>query len=226
MMMKSVVIASLVLSTSLAVGNALGSNLDALDCLENTRCALSNNNLLAYDSGQQASYSQGPYYTSYAANARSRQAYASTHRSYSTYRSMSFPKKIKSPGEKLFVFSPRHKVWAAYSASGERLSTGIANGGAEWCSDLGRPCRTPAGSYRVHSKGSYDCKSSRFPLPNGGAPMPYCMHFGGGGYAIHGSPYISNVNGSHGCIRVTTGDAQWLSSAFISHGTKVMVMSY
>ncbi len=55
--------------------------------------------------------------------------------------------------------------------------------------------------------------------------MPYCMFFTGN-YAIHGSPRISNRNGSHGCIRVTTTAARWLSQHFLRHGTRVVVLPY
>jgi lipoprotein-anchoring transpeptidase ErfK/SrfK len=130
-----------------------------------------------------------------------------------------------APGEKKFIFSPRLRMWAAYDAGGKRVAYGIANGGSHYCGDLGRACRTPIGSFRVHSKGGPECVSSRFPLPHGGAAMPYCMHFRGG-YAIHGSPQISNVNGSHGCVRVKTEAARWLSSNFMQHGTKVVVLPY
>lgn len=136
-----------------------------------------------------------------------------------------FPKQIRATGERVFVFSPRLKAWAAYAPDGQRVGYGRANGGSHWCEDLGRPCRTPRGSFRIRSKGSPECRSSKFPLPNGGAPMPYCMHFHGG-YAVHGSPYISNQNTSHGCIRVQTEAARWLSNYFMKIGTRVLVISY
>lgn len=136
-----------------------------------------------------------------------------------------FPKQVSASGVRTFVFSPRYKMWAAYDRSGKRVAHGIANGGASYCADVGRPCRTPSGTFRVHSKGSYDCKSSKYPVGRGGAPMPYCMFFRGG-YAIHGSPQISNRNGSHGCIRVTTSAARWLSSRFMTIGTRVRVLPY
>lgn len=142
------------------------------------------------------------------------------------YSSISnLPSRIRAPGEPVFVFSPRSRAWAAYDSSGRRVSYGKANGGADYCSDVGRACRTPSGHFRVQRKGSADCRSGKFPLPNGGAPMPYCMFFRGG-YAIHGSPSISNVNGSHGCIRVSNSAAAWLHRYFIRHGTKVIVLSY
>lgn len=148
-------------------------------------------------------------------------------RQYSShpYTGMKFPARIRAPGHKMFVFSPRHRAWAAYSADGSKVATGIANGGASFCDDIGKACTTPAGMYAIHTKKGYDCVSKKFPVGVGGAPMPYCMFFRGG-YAIHGSPYLSNNNSSHGCIRVTTSAAQWLSNNFMSIGTKVLVLSY
>lgn len=128
-------------------------------------------------------------------------------------------------GERMFVFSPRLRQWAAYNKYGKRIAYGKANGGANWCADVNRPCRTPSGAYRVRSKGLPSCASSKYPLGKGGAKMPYCMFFHKG-YAIHGSPHISNRNGSHGCIRVRTAAAQWLHRYFINHGTKVVVLPY
>ena len=144
---------------------------------------------------------------------------------YRESRSSVFPRRIKAPGERVFIFSPRHQSWAAYSADGNLVGYGRGNGGANFCRDIGRPCRTPIGSFRVRSKGSPDCRSSKYPLPKGGAPMPYCMHFLRG-YAIHGSPGIANYNSSHGCIRVYTQAASWLSQYFMKHGTRVIVTSY
>jgi len=137
----------------------------------------------------------------------------------------SLPRRIASHGERVFVFSPRLLRWAAYDSQGYRVASGKANGGSSFCSDLGRPCRTPAGAHRVQSKGTAACASRKFPIGKGGAPMPYCMFFRGG-YAIHGSPYISNNNTSHGCIRVHTGAARWLHRYFMRPGTKVIVLGY
>ena len=135
------------------------------------------------------------------------------------------PQHVQAPGERLFIFSPHLLRWAAYDAEGYLVASGKANGGASYCAELGRPCHTPVGVFRVQSRGDAYCISKRFPLGEGGAPMPYCMYFGGG-YAIHGSPYISDNNTSHGCIRVHTPAAAWLHHYFLHPGTKVMVLPY
>src|SRR5579871_3759093 len=77
---------------------------------------------------------------------------------------------------KVFVFDPQQHSWSAYE-DGKLVKSGVAAGGSGYCRDLKRPCRTPTGTYRVYFKGSPACVSTRFPLPDGGAPMPYCMFF-------------------------------------------------
>ncbi len=139
--------------------------------------------------------------------------------------SKSLGKHYDTKGERAFVFSPSEKEWAAYDADGYYVAGGIANGGAPYCADLQEACHTPAGVFRIQRKGGYDCESSTFPLGKGGAPMPYCMFFIGG-YAIHGSPYLSNRNTSHGCVRVETSAARWLHTYFLDHGTKVIIHPY
>lgn len=139
-----------------------------------------------------------------------------------------FPSNIRPPGAKIFVFSPKYKAWAAYWPDGRLAGYGRASGGSNWCKEIGRVCRTPRGAFSIRSKGGYECYSSKYPLPRGGAHMPYCMFFHKG-YAIHGAPpqYVpSNANVSHGCIRVTTDAARWLRDNFLSIGTRVYVTSY
>lgn len=137
-----------------------------------------------------------------------------------------FPEKREATGRKVFVFDPRATAWAAYDAQGNRVKTGRASGGKDFCEDVGRPCRTVTGNFRVYSKKGEDCTSSKYPLEtNGGARMPYCMHFSGG-YSIHGAYEVPNYNASHGCIRVLPSAAKWLSENFIDIGTGVIVKPY
>ena len=139
------------------------------------------------------------------------------------YRS-GFPRKRPATGRRVFIFSPRLLRWAAYDANGRLVRTGRASGGRGYCRDIGRSWRTPRGVFRVKSKGSKYCRSSRYPRPRGGAPMPYCTFFYGH-YAIHGSPDVPNYNASHGCIRVKPHAAAWLSG-FLRIGTTVIVRPY
>ncbi|HFD2359651.1 TPA: L,D-transpeptidase, partial [Legionella pneumophila] len=121
--------------------------------------------------------------------------------------------------------NPNTLTWKAISANGKVIRTGRGSGGKHYCSDVRRSCKTPSGVFRVISKGGPACRSSRYPLGKGGAPMPYCMFFSKL-YAIHGSPDVPNYNASHGCVRVKPHDARWLSQNFIKIGTKVIIKSY
>lgn len=124
-----------------------------------------------------------------------------------------------------FVFHPRSHSWQAIDDNGRVIKSGRASGGRRYCPDIGRSCRTPSGVYYVHSKGGPSCRSSRYPVGRGGAPMPYCMFYSRY-YAVHGSYDVPNYNASHGCIRVTPRDARWLNNNFMRIGTKVIVKSY
>lgn len=135
------------------------------------------------------------------------------------------PASIKPTGVRTFIFSPKKRAWAAYMPNGKRIAYGRASGGANWCRDVGRACRTPPGIFTIKSKGSANCRSSRYPKPRGGAPMPYCMFYSKY-YAIHGSPNVPNYNASHGCIRVKPKAARWLHRNFITIGTQVRVLPY
>lgn len=124
-----------------------------------------------------------------------------------------------------FVYNPQTLQWKAINSNGVVIRTGRGSGGRNYCPDIGRSCRTPSGTFHVVSKGGPWCKSSRYPKPRGGAPMPYCMFFSKN-YAVHGSNDVPNYNASHGCVRVKTGDAQWLSNNFMHVGTTVIIKSY
>ena len=123
------------------------------------------------------------------------------------------------------VFNPRLLQWKAINADGKVVRTGRASGGRGYCPDIKRSCRTPSGTYSVISKSGPACRSSRYPVGKGGAPMPYCMFFSKY-YAIHGSYEVPNRNASHGCIRVVPSDARWLYQNFVDIGTKIVVKPY
>lgn len=137
-----------------------------------------------------------------------------------------FPEQRPATGRKVFVFDPRATAWAAYDGQGNRVKTGSASGGMDYCEDIGRPCRTVTGSYSVYSKKGAECRSSQYPVEtHGGAKMPYCMHFHQG-YSIHAAYEVPNYNSSHGCIRVLPSAARWLNEDFIDVGTTVIVKPY
>jgi lipoprotein-anchoring transpeptidase ErfK/SrfK len=126
-----------------------------------------------------------------------------------------------------FIFDPNYNAWAMYDETGRRVNVGRASGGRLYCPDVGRVCKTVVGVFHVVSRGDADCISSVYPVEtNGGAPMPYCMHFGDKGYAIHGSNEVPDYNASHGCIRVTPLAARWLNENYVDIGTTVVVRPY
>ena len=130
---------------------------------------------------------------------------------------------ISSKG-KVVVIDPSVHAWGAYE-NGSLVKAGLATAGSSWCPDIGRPCRTKVGHFRVNSLGSESCKSSKYPLPRGGAPMPYCMFFNGN-QGMHGSNEVVEGNISHGCVRMQTADAEWLRFNFVNVGTPVVVKPY
>lgn len=143
-----------------------------------------------------------------------------------TRGSYAFPETRPATGKKVFIFDPKATAWAAYDANGNRIKTGSASGGKDYCEDIGRSCRTVTGTFRVYSKKGEECRSSIYPVEtHGGAKMPYCMHFHGG-YSIHAAYEVPGYNASHGCVRVLPSAAKWLNENFIDVGTTVVVKPY
>jgi len=137
-----------------------------------------------------------------------------------------FPERITPPKTSYFIFDPNHLQWAVYDINGERVGSGKAVGGKNFCEDIKEPCRTVEGTYTVFRAGDHDCTSKTFPIDEGGgAPMPHCMFFYKG-YAIHGSNNLPNKNASHGCIRVSKKAAEWMSTYYIIPGATVKVLPY
>lgn len=127
--------------------------------------------------------------------------------------------------EKVVVVDPTVHAWGAYGADGHLVKAGLVTAGANYCPDIKRPCRTSVGTFRIFSLGSAGCKSHKFPVGKGGAPMPYCMYFRGG-QALHGSGEVVEGNVSHGCVRMHVSDAEWIRHNFANIGTKVIVRPY
>jgi lipoprotein-anchoring transpeptidase ErfK/SrfK len=126
--------------------------------------------------------------------------------------------------EKVIVIDPNVHVWGAYQ-NGDLVKSGLTTAGGNWCSDIGRSCRTTPGSFRISSLGGPGCKSTRYPVGKGGAPMPYCMFFNGN-QSLHGSSEVIEANVSHGCVRLRVPDAAWIRYDFANVGTKVIVKPY
>lgn len=151
----------------------------------------------------------------------------------SAYAKPALPTSINPPGEKLILVDPRIHAWGAYTADGILVRSGLASAGRDWCADIKKPCRTRTGSFRIYHLGDASCISTRFPIPHGGAPMPYCMYFNGF-QALHGSYQLGYANLSHGCVRMRVSDAKWLRYNFIDEpnawnsyqGTLVVIRPY
>lgn len=143
------------------------------------------------------------------------------------------PAYISPPHEKIIIVDPNRHAYGAYDAQGKLIRWGIATTGAHTCRDTEGTCRTTVGHFRIYSLGDSSCHSSKYPLPDGGAPMPYCMYFNGS-QALHGSYEVEFGNASHGCVRVHVSDAKWLRYQFVEgpnqrnqyRGTKVVIKPY
>jgi L,D-transpeptidase ErfK/SrfK len=140
-----------------------------------------------------------------------------------------FPIKIKKREDKLVVVDQDKLAWAAYNADGHLAKWGPISSGKDYCSDIGRSCKTQTGAFYVFNKKGAKCSSNIFPVGRGGAEMPYCMFFYRG-FAMHGSNEVPGYRASHGCIRLFTRDAKWLSENFTevrqpngSKGTQVII---
>jgi len=145
---------------------------------------------------------------------------------FSGWFSLSVPQVGPANSKGTVVVNPRKLTFAAYDARGDLVKSGRISAGMDWCSDVGRPCRTPVGKFRVFRIGSEDCISNTYPLDTGGgAPMPHCTFFTGG-YALHGAYDVPNRNASHGCVRLRPRDAKWLYNNFTKMGTVVIVKPY
>lgn len=137
------------------------------------------------------------------------------------------PSTVSYGHEKVILIDPRLYAWGAYDQSGKLVRGGIANLGSDFCSDEGRPCRTSSGVFRIYSLGDVGCVSKTYPLPRGGALMPYCMFFHNG-QSLHGTPdpMLVDANTSHGCVHMRIPDAEWLRYDFAQVGTKVVILPY
>jgi hypothetical protein len=135
------------------------------------------------------------------------------------------PTRIDPPGEKVILISLNDSqlVFGAYDALGNLQYWGPVSGGKGYCPDINRACHTAEGRFSIYRKEGAGCKSTRFPVGRGGAPMPYCMFFHGG-FALHGSYEVPGYNASHGCIRLFVNDAKWLNENFTDGEDSVPVV--
>jgi lipoprotein-anchoring transpeptidase ErfK/SrfK len=130
-------------------------------------------------------------------------------------------KQIDAPGKKTIIVSLSKLAFGAYNADGTLAYWGPVSGGKGYCPDIRRGCHSPIGDFAIYSKQGAYCKSTKFPVGRGGAPMPYCMFFHNG-FALHGSYDVPGYNASHGCIRLFVNDAKWLNQEF-TPGSEIAV---
>lgn len=143
----------------------------------------------------------------------------------SSHSTSNMPATISPLGEKAIIVNPKKHTWGAYTANGKLIRSGTATSGAKRCPEDDSSCRTAVGRFRIFRMGDSDCYSKQYPIPNGGAPMPYCMFFNGG-QAIHGSNAVYRQNASHGCVRVEPWEAEWIRYEFAQQGTLVIIQPY
>lgn len=133
-----------------------------------------------------------------------------------------FPLHRNTDGQKLLLVDLSQQAFGAYDTNGELVRWGPVSGGKGYCSDVGRTCNTATGKFKIYRKQGPECVSSKFPIEtDGGAPMPYCMHYKDG-FALHGST-LPGYHDSHGCVRLFFDDAKWLNQDFLSIGTPVII---
>lgn len=130
-----------------------------------------------------------------------------------------FALHITPRGEKIIDINLKNMAWAAYNDQGTLIKWGPASSGVGFCPEDATDCSTPTGIFRVIRKQGETCVSSAYPKRmngvEGGAAMPYCIHFYKG-YALHGSDELTGRVSSHGCVNLFTDDAQWLNQQFVS----------
>jgi L,D-transpeptidase ErfK/SrfK len=137
-----------------------------------------------------------------------------------------FSTTITPPNRKTIIVDPNKLAFGAYDADGTLVHWGPISAGQNYCSDVKRRCQTITGTYTVYTKQGAGCKSKKYPLGKGGAPMPYCMFFHKG-FALHGSPTVPGYHASHGCVRLYKDDAKWLNTQFVNVGsTRVIIKPY
>lgn len=133
-----------------------------------------------------------------------------------------FPHYREAEGHRVILIDLSLHAFAAYEKSGQLMHWGPISGGKSYCKDVGGPCTTITGDFKITRKDNEECISNTFPKStDGGAPMPFCMFFKGG-YAMHGST-LPGFHNSHGCVRLFFDDAKWLNKHFAKIGTRVIV---
>lgn len=112
------------------------------------------------------------------------------------------------------------KVNVTVDLSTQRMHVTSSSGSYTWKVSTGRGrYNTPRGSYRptVLRRMHYSRKYNN-------SPMPYSVFFRGG-YAIHGTSYVSRLGtpASHGCVRLATPNAAKLYAMIKREGARITI---
>ena len=113
------------------------------------------------------------------------------------------------------------KVDVTINLSTQRMHVTSSSGSYTWKVSTGRGrYNTPRGTYRptVMRRMHYSRKYNN-------SPMPYSIFFRGG-YAIHGTGYVSRLGtpASHGCVRLHTANAAQLYAMVKREGARIRII--
>jgi L,D-transpeptidase ErfK/SrfK len=134
-----------------------------------------------------------------------------------------FSHQIEPYDQRIILVSIKKLAFGAYDEDGTLVFWGPISTGKGYCPDVRRRCGTPRGEFAIYSRQGANCRSQKYPVGKGGAPMPYCMFFYKG-FALHGSYDVPGYNASHGCVRLFVGDAEWLNQEFTAGVGRVPVI--
>jgi hypothetical protein len=133
--------------------------------------------------------------------------------------------------ERFVVVGLQQLAWGAYE-NGKLVNWGPANGGMKRCRETGKfRCKTHPGVWAILRLDGFGKRSNLYPVDckdkkKCGHLMPYYMPFHHDSTGLHGDKWLVGRNASHGCVRLLTYDARWLSKNFVKVGTKVLVLDY
>lgn len=134
--------------------------------------------------------------------------------SYDVREYSPLPMHMNTDNQKMIYIDLSTHAFGAYNEKGQLVHWGPVAAGTS-------SHNTVTGNFRIYRKQGEDCISSKYPEPDGGAPMPYCMHFHKG-FALH-AQLLPGYHASHGCVRLLTRDAIWLNHNFAKIGTRVRI---
>jgi lipoprotein-anchoring transpeptidase ErfK/SrfK len=131
------------------------------------------------------------------------------------------PYARSSSGKALEVDKGNQMVYAIENGQVLKAMNASTGNGQSYKGNDGRTRRatTPSGSYRIVSQRNGYHESSL-----GLGTMYRPKYFTSGGLAIHGSPHVPRYPASHGCVRVSNANMDWIWDVWGAPiGTRVLV---